>query len=80
MNSTGTPWNQASINESEWNNPNNWWGGLLYHSQLDDRIWVPKRSPAFGTTINLGRRMGLAIAIAIPALIIALIVRAAFGY
>lgn len=72
--------NQESVNESEWNNPANWWGGFLYHSRLDDRIWVPKRSPAFGATINLGRRIGLAIALAIPALIVALIIAAGFGY
>lgn len=71
---------QDNLNESEWENPANWWGGLLYHSQRDNRTWVPKRVPSFGETINIGRPLGLAIAVAIPVLIIALIITAAFGY
>ena len=70
---------QDGVNESEWEDPGNWWGGLLYHSQRDDRVWVPKRSPSFGETINLGRPLGLAIALAIPALIIGYFVAAALG-
>ncbi|MCA1841274.1 MAG: DUF5808 domain-containing protein [Actinobacteria bacterium] len=71
---------QERINESEWGNPANWWAGLIYHSRRDDRVWVPKRSPSLGDTINLGRPLGLAIALAIPTLIIAFIVTAALGY
>ncbi len=71
---------QDNENESEWENPANWWRGLIYHSQRDNRIWVPKRIPSFGETINLGRPLGLAIAVAIPVLIAALIVTAALGY
>jgi uncharacterized membrane protein len=68
---------QDSLNESEWHNAANWWWGILYHSQLDDRIWVPKRSPSFGLTINLARPFGLAIGLAIPVALVALIVTAA---
>jgi uncharacterized membrane protein len=71
---------QESVNESEWENPTNWWAGLLYHSSRDSRLWVPKQTPSFGETINLGRPLGLAIAVAIPVLIVALIITAAFGY
>jgi uncharacterized membrane protein len=68
---------QDGVNESEWEDPANWWAGLLYHSQRDDRVWVPKQPPSFGATINLGRPLGLAIALAIPVLVIGLIVTAA---
>jgi len=68
------PTNQYSVNESEWDNPANWWGGFLYHSKRDDRLWVPKRF-GFGYSINVGRPLGLAMAVATLALIIALIIR-----
>jgi len=74
------PTNQYSVNESEWENPANWWGGLLYHSKEDDRLWVPKRFGWLGYTINVGRPLGLAVAVAMLALIFALIIRAALGY
>jgi uncharacterized membrane protein len=70
---------QDGVNQSQWEDPSNWWLGLLYHSQRDDRVWVPKRLPSFGVTINLGRSLGLAIALAIPFLIIGFIVTAALG-
>ncbi|MGH7602434.1 MAG: DUF5808 domain-containing protein [Gemmatimonadaceae bacterium] len=71
---------EDSVNDSEWENPANWFGGWFYHSQLDTRTLVPKRVPGFGVTINLARPGGLAIAIAIPILIAALIVTAWQGY
>jgi uncharacterized membrane protein len=71
---------EDSLNDSEWENPANWFGGWFYHSQLDTRTFVPKRVPGFGVTINLSRPGGLAIAIAIPVLIAALIITAWRGY
>ncbi len=62
------------LNDSEWENPANWFGGWFYHSQLDTRTFVPKRVPGLGVTINFSRPGGIAIGIAIPALIVALIV------
>ncbi len=70
---------QDGVNQSEWEDTANWWGGLLYHSQRDDRVWVPKPAPSFGATINLGRPLGLAIGLAIPVLVIGLIVTAVLG-
>jgi uncharacterized membrane protein len=71
---------QEAVNESEWEDPANWWGSLLYRSKRDNRLWVPKRVASFGETINLGRPLGLVIAVAIPGLILAFILTAALGY
>ena len=68
---------QDGVNESEWEDPANWWGGLLYHSPRDDRVFVPKPVPFFGATINLARPLGLAIGLAIPAFLIGLVLAAA---
>lgn len=38
------PTNQYSVNESEWEEPANWCGNLLYHS---------KRRPAFGPSTRI---------------------------
>jgi uncharacterized membrane protein len=69
-----------NLNDSEWQNPNNWFAGWFYHSPLDTRTWVPKRVPGLGITINFARPAGLAIALAIPFLIAAFIVTAYLGY
>jgi len=48
---------QQQINEAEWANPDNWSDTIVgvYFSKRDSRVWVPKRVPAFGWTLNLGR-------------------------
>ena len=61
---------EDEINDSEWKNADNWTGALLYHSRVDRRIIVPKRVSGFGYTINLGRPIGLAIAIALVAVLL----------
>jgi uncharacterized membrane protein len=71
--------NQYIVNESEWENLANWWGDL-YHSKRDDRLLVPSRFGSQGLTINVGRPLARAGAIAILALILASIIRAALGY
>jgi uncharacterized membrane protein len=45
---------QHDINESEWREPGNWTGRVLrrYASGRDTRLWVPKRNPALGWTLN----------------------------
>lgn len=67
---------QDSVNESEWDDPANWWAGVLYHSARDNRILVPKPRPSAGATLNLARPLGLAMALAVPVFLIALIIRA----
>ena len=70
--------NQSEINEAEWKNPANWTGGskwlCVYFSQKDSRTWVPKRIPWMGSTLNLGKRSGVAWFIAfllgIPVIIV----------
>jgi len=52
---------QHSINQEEWNNPDNWSGPKwmrLYFSKRDCRTWVPKPNPRLGKTINLGSNAG----------------------
>ena len=61
---------EDEINDSEWSNADNWTGALIYHSRVDRRIIVPKRVSGFGYTINLGRPIGLAIAIALVAVLL----------
>lgn len=48
---------QDQIDRTEWENPDNWSGALLgiYVSKRDSRVWVPKRRPGLGWTLNLAR-------------------------
>lgn len=45
-------------NQSEWERPENWRGGLMgiYVAPRDPRIWVPKRNPWMGFTLNFAHR------------------------
>jgi uncharacterized membrane protein len=70
------PTSQDSVNGAEWENPANWWGDFLYHSPRDSRVLVPKPTPSAGVTFNLARPLGLAIALAILVIPIALVIRA----
>ena len=47
---------QDEINRAEWGNPANWSDTLvgIYFSKRDTRVWVPKRRPTWGWTLNLG--------------------------
>jgi uncharacterized membrane protein len=54
-----------SLNDSEWENPANWWGGIFYHSSVDTRSLVPQRATGFGVTVNLARPAGLAVGLVI---------------
>lgn len=44
-------------NQSEWENPRNWSGGVfgIYKSERDTRLWVPKRNPKLGWTVNFAK-------------------------
>jgi uncharacterized membrane protein len=48
---------QDEINRAEWENPERWSDAIVgvYFSKRDSRVWVPKRRPGFGWTLNLGR-------------------------
>ncbi len=69
---------QDELNDAEWKNPANWFGGLLYRSRLDTRTFVPKRKSVFGHTINLANPVGLAIVIALAALLLVTGITSAF--
>ena len=59
---------QEDINQSEWSKPQNWSGPKLfgiYSSKADKRLWVPKRIPSWGWTINVGHPGGLALLVGI---------------
>jgi hypothetical protein len=46
----------------EWENPENWGGPdwiAIYFSKRDSRVWVPKRLPWMGWTLNLARDGGV---------------------
>ena len=43
-------------NDAEWSDPENWGEGFFgfYFSRRDSRLWVPKRHPGLGWTLNMG--------------------------
>lgn len=48
---------QERLNQQEWAKPENWTGWFgSYRSPRDTRVWVPKRNPAFGWTLNVAHR------------------------
>ena len=47
---------QDEINQSEWENPDNW--SSIYFSKKDSRTCVPKKNPKHGWTINFGSSSG----------------------
>lgn len=51
---------QEQIDQAEWENPANWSDTIVgvYFSKRDSRVWVPKRTPSWGWTINLGHPAG----------------------
>ena len=53
---------QKEINESEWQNEDNWGGPkslAVYFSKKDTRTWVPQHKPGIGNTINLAHTAGV---------------------
>ncbi len=52
---------QDEINDREWRDESNWTRSLLprYASERDTRVWVPKRNPAMGWTLNFARPASL---------------------
>ena len=63
------------INNAEWERADNWHGGWLglYSSARDTRIWVRKRNPEFGWTLNLARpagRVWLTVLLGVPLLVV----------
>lgn len=64
---------QTQINEQEWNRSENWNGRLipaLYFSSRDSRLWVPKRLPYLGWTINFAHPNAIWVLLALGLLLI----------
>jgi len=38
------------------NDPSNWKYGIFYYNKNDKRLWVPKRIPEMGITVNFANR------------------------
>ena len=48
---------QELLNQQEWEDPQNWTGWLgSYRAPRDTRLWVPKKNPALGWTLNFAHR------------------------
>lgn len=53
--------NEKERNQKEWENPDNWKGPFrrsFYASERDTRVWVPKRRPGLGWTLNMAHTGG----------------------
>lgn len=62
VNKSLTKIEQDNINQTEWNNPDNWAGPRwisIYFSKKDTRTFVPKQVTWMGWTLNLGNVVGL---------------------
>jgi uncharacterized membrane protein len=57
---------QDRINQSEWDNLQNWSTGV-YRSQADCRMFVPKRR-GIGLTLNFGNRRAVTVFVVLLAL------------
>jgi len=69
--------NTKEINNSEWNNVNNWSRlGLfgIYFSKNDSRAIVPKATPVLGWTLNFGHRYSVLSLVAIMVLPVAIVI------
>ena len=68
-----------ALNNSQWNNADNWSRmGMfgIYFCKADQRLLVPKATPAFGWTLNLGHRHAVAwlgALITLPVLLVTII-------
>ena len=71
---------QEEIDRAEWENLANWSHPVfgVYFSKRDSRIWVPKRTPSWGWTLNMGHPSAtwwLVGIILVPAVVLQLIKR-----
>ncbi len=58
------------------NAENPWKWGTFYYDPADKRLWVPKRIPLMGWTINFAHRYAWLVVLLLTALIAAAIVKA----
>ncbi len=69
---------QAEINEREWRDAENWHGGIfgVYRSARDSRVFVRKRTPWMGWTLNFARPQAALYVIGFLAFVATLVVLA----
>jgi uncharacterized membrane protein len=61
--------------DAEWRDPRNWRARIFYVAPRDPRLWVPKRPPGIGWTLNFSRPASwlvLALILGVP-LVVALV-------
>jgi uncharacterized membrane protein len=64
---------QDEINDVEWARRDNWHARWFYSSSRDSRVWVRKRNPEFGWTLNLAHlagRIWAAVLVGVPLLLV----------
>ncbi len=68
---------QKEINQAEWRNSDNWYFGI-YNSPRDTRVWVAKRIPWTGWTLNFAHRAAWiwTFGVVVPAFVVAFVVTA----
>ncbi|MBA3664696.1 MAG: hypothetical protein H0W61_10875 [Bacteroidetes bacterium] len=64
---------QHEQQQNEWHkDPANWIWGLFYYNKKDSRVFLLKKNPAFGITLNFARPESFLIIITFLAVIIIL--------
>lgn len=49
----------------DWDNPDNWKWGAIYYNKNDKRLFVPKRNPNMGVTLNFALPLSFLVLIVI---------------
>lgn len=62
----------AELKEKWHEDPKNWVLGFLYFNKSDQRVWVPKKNPYMGWTVNFASLYSYFILALIVALILLL--------
>ena len=72
----------ADREDAAWREPRNWRSGGFYVAPDDSRVWVPKRPPGIGWTLNFARPaswLWMTVLLAIPIVIMALTLHTVFA-
>ncbi|MFM2136141.1 MAG: hypothetical protein RL021_1541 [Bacteroidota bacterium] len=49
--------NSSKDQFNQWHkDPYNWKWGMIYYNKKDPRVWLPKRNPVMGWTLNFAHR------------------------
>ena len=61
-------WDKKELDEYPYD-PKNWKWGIIYFNRKDKRIFVPKKDPRYGATVNFANPLSI-LAFSTPLLII----------